>query len=275
MSWMTASETDALWVQYKAGTTCATIGRVLRKHVSTSYSIVSSHGGITPRQRERADDRLSQTERESISRGLSAGSSIREMARALRRAPSTASREIARNGGPATYRALDADVRAWRRAKRPKLAHLVQWPELRTVVNEKLRANSSPAQISGWLAREYPNTMDMRVSHETIHRSLFVQARGLLKRELTTHLRTRRQMHRSNARVTPRMPAVALLMRSRSPSDRRASTIVPSRDTGRVISFLVRNTRTSRRSSNVNGVMCIWCAYPPCQYGVRRFPSLN
>ena len=194
---MTAAETDAVWVQYKAGATCATIGRVLRKHVSTIYSIVSSHGGIAPHRRERGDDRLSQTERESISRGLSAGTSLRAMARALRRAPSTVSREIARNGGPAHYRALDADLRAWRRAKRPKPTHLVQRPQLRTVVHAKLRVNWSPAQISGWLASEYPQTMDMRVSPETIYRSLFVQARGLLKRELTTHLRTRRQMRRS------------------------------------------------------------------------------
>ena len=118
-----------------------------------------------------AEDRLNEMERETISRGLSAGATIRAMARALNRAPSTVSREVARNGGAAQYRALDAMLLARRRAKRPKLARLVQRPALRTVVEAKRRANWSPAQISGWLVREFPETMDMRVSHETIYRS--------------------------------------------------------------------------------------------------------
>jgi IS30 family transposase len=194
---LTAAEKDTLWRQYQAGETFASIGRILGRHVSTIYSIVSFKGGIAPKQRQRADVALSTIERESISRGLSAGQSIRAMARALGRALSTVSREVARNGGPARYRAVDADPNAWRRAKRPKQARLLQHPQLRLVVHEKLRQHWSPVQISGWLAREYPLTMNMRVSHETIYRSVFVQMRGAAKRELTSRLRTRRQMRRS------------------------------------------------------------------------------
>ncbi len=194
---MTAAEKDTVWSQYKAGATCATIGRVLGKPVSTIYSIVSSHGGIAPRRRKRAEDALSAKEREHISRGLAAGDSIRTMAGSLHRAPSTVSREIARNGGPSNYRAVDAERNAWRRARRPKSARLVQRSQLQSVVHAKLRLHWSPEQISGWLAREFPDTMDMRVSHETIYRSLYIQTRGEKKRELASHLRTRRQMRRS------------------------------------------------------------------------------
>jgi IS30 family transposase len=119
------------------------------------------------------------------------------MARALGRAPSTLSREISRNAGPLSYRALDADARAWQQAKRPKACRLATDAPLRALVAAKLLADWSPAQIAGWLVTEFPEDVGMRVSHETIYRSLFVQARGVLKRELTAHLRTRRTMRRS------------------------------------------------------------------------------
>ena len=141
---MTAMQTDALWRQYYAVATCATIGRTLDKPVSTIYSIVSSYGGIAPRRRTRADDARIATERESISRGLASGQSIRAIARALERAPSTVSREIARNGGPVFYRAIDADLNAWRRVKQPKSARLVERPQLHATVEATLPLDGSP-----------------------------------------------------------------------------------------------------------------------------------
>ena len=119
------------------------------------------------------------------------------MAQALQRAPSTISREIARNAGSNQYRAVEADARAWRAAKRPKPTRLALHRPLRVVVAAKLRAKWSPAQIAGWLVTEYPDDPRMHGSHETIYRSLFVQARGVLKRELTAHRRTRRPIRRS------------------------------------------------------------------------------
>lgn len=194
---MTAMETDAIWRQYNAVATCATIGRTLDKTVSTIYSIVSSHGGIAPRRRIRADDALIATERESISRGLASGQSIRAIDRALERAPSTVSREIERDGGPVCYRAIDADLNAWRRVKQPKSARLVERPQLRATVEAKLSLNGSPVQLSGWLGREYTDPMDMPASHDTIYLRLFVQTRSAANRALTSHRRTRRPMRRS------------------------------------------------------------------------------
>ena len=194
---MLTAEKDELWTRFKAGESFSAIGRALGKHVGSVYSVVRSHGGIAPRVRRRASGALTQRERETISRGLSAGETVRAMARTLRRAPSTISREIIRNAGPHRYRALDAEARAWHQAKRPKRCRLATNALLRAVVAAKLRANWSPAQITGWLVIEHPDDPSMRVSHETIYRSLFVQARGALKRELTAHLRTRRPLRRS------------------------------------------------------------------------------
>jgi len=137
------------------------------------------------------------TEREEISRGVAAGGSIRSIAAALGRAPSTISREILRNGGPRGYRASRADQAAWDRACRPKVCKLVQHPKLAHVVASKLRRKWSPEQIAGWLRRTYPDDESYQVSHETIYRSLFIQARGALKKELVAHLRRTRGMRRS------------------------------------------------------------------------------
>ncbi len=194
---LSAGKKDDLWARFKAGESFTAIGRALGKPVGSIYSVVRLQGGIAPPVRRRAVRALSSGEREAISRGLSAGASVRAMARSLGRAPSTISREIIRNAGPDQYRALDADARAWRHAKRPKRCRLATTAPLRATVAAKLRANWSPAQIAGWLVTEYPDDQSMRVSHETIYRSLFVQARGVLKRELTAHLRTRRPMRRS------------------------------------------------------------------------------
>ena len=194
---MLPAEHEAVWQQYRAGATCAMISRTIGKHVSTIYSVVSSNGGITPPRRRRDTRSLTAMERETISRGVSAGESVRAMARDLGRAPSTISREIARNGGRRYYRALNAETQAWQRARRPKCSRFIQSPMLRAAVHAKLRMHWSPEQISGWLRREYPEGSDMHVSHETIYRRMFVQTRGALKRELTQHWRTRRQMRRS------------------------------------------------------------------------------
>jgi IS30 family transposase len=153
---------------------------------------------MRPPKREpvRAALRLSPAEREEISRGLAAGQSLREIARALGRAPSTVSRDVAANGGSRRYRACEADRRAVRNLRRPKMAKLAGCPRLCGVVEEKLALRWSPQQISGWLVRTFPDDAEMRVSHETIYMSLFVQSRGALNKELTRYLRTQRARRR-------------------------------------------------------------------------------
>jgi len=153
--------------------------------------------GIPPKARRRSRVALTPGEREDISRGIASGSSIREIARHLDRAASTVGREVTRHGGRPTYRAHEADDHAWESALRPNKCHLALHPRLREVVTSKLLLDWSPKQISGWLKTEYPKDEGMRVSHETIYRSLFIQARGVLKKELMEHLRTKRRMRRS------------------------------------------------------------------------------
>jgi IS30 family transposase len=151
------------------------------------------------RERTRSPLRLSPAEREEISRGLVAGLSLREIARGLGRSASTVSREVARNGGRRAYRACRADRAALRRARRPRISKLVACPRLRMMVEEKLELRWSPEQISGWLVREFPDDVEMRVSHETIYQSLFVQSRGALRKELTRYLRSQRSTRRPAA----------------------------------------------------------------------------
>jgi IS30 family transposase len=154
-------------------------------------------GGIRPPQRCRSQFALSVAEREEISRALAAGRSIRSIARLLGRAPSTVSREIQRNGGLGCYRATQADQATWDRACRPKTCKLVQSPKLANIVAGKLQLQWSPQQIAGWLKHAYAHDESRQVSHETIYRSLFIQARGALKKELLQHLRRTRAMRRS------------------------------------------------------------------------------
>jgi IS30 family transposase len=143
---------------------------------------------------------LTLAERETISRGIAAHQSTRSMARLLGRSPSTVSREVRRNGGYDRYRAARADEQAWVRARRPKPCKLATDPRLRRAVARKLRLNWSPEQIAGWLKRAHPEEEHCHVSHETIYRSLFVQARGVLKKELIQHLRSQRTMRRPGAK---------------------------------------------------------------------------
>src|SRR6202790_159774 len=195
-----AAERVEMWRRYKAGESLGSIGRALGRWSGSIYSQVKPFGGIAP-QRQRSARVLSLAEREEISRGLAADASIRSIAKSLGRAPSTVSREVRRHGGQYyprdRYRARTADWRAWRRARRPKACLLSVQPELQGLVAGKLKLDWSPQQISGWLKEQYPADESMRVSPETIYRTLFVQARGALKKELLGHLRGKRRIRRS------------------------------------------------------------------------------
>jgi IS30 family transposase len=149
---------------------------------------------MAPSVRRRSEGALTAAEREEISRGLAAGASLRAVASRIGRAPSTISREVARNGGEARYRAADADERAWDRARRPKKCLLATNRELCSIVASKLKLQWSPQQIAGWLSMQFPSNPNLNVSHETIYRTLYVQARGALKKELQRHLRSGRVM---------------------------------------------------------------------------------
>ena len=191
----TSEQKAELWERWRKGLSVAAISRVLdRRNKTGVLRIVTLRGGIVPAPRRRAVAALRFEEREEISRGIAVGRSLRQIARSLGRAPSTMSREIRRNGGSQAYRANRADMRAWERALRPKPCRLALNRELRWRVAQKLVLQWSPEQISGWLKREFSTDQDMQISHEAIYRSLFVQTRGVLKKELTAHLRTRRQM---------------------------------------------------------------------------------
>jgi IS30 family transposase len=193
--WFTSAQKAELWGRWKQGQSISSISRALDRRNKTGVQrIVSLQGGIAPSARRRAVSALGLAEREEISRGIAAGLAIRAIARSLGRAPSTVCREITRNGGTQTYRAARADKQAWERALRPKHCRLAYSARLRWRVAQKLALQWSPEQISGWLRREYPGDPSMRISHEAIYRSLFIQSRGVLKKELTAHLRTKRQM---------------------------------------------------------------------------------
>jgi IS30 family transposase len=189
-------ETD-VWKRWKAGQSLHEIGRAFDKPHTSIRHLLLPRGGIAPAVRRRSRLALTRSEREDISRGIASGSSIREIARHLDRAASTVGREVTRHGGRSAYRAHEADDQAWESALRPKKCLLALHRRLREIVASKLILEWSPEQISGWLKTEYPKDERMRVSHETIYRSLFIQARGVLKKELMGHLRTKRRMRRS------------------------------------------------------------------------------
>lgn len=196
---LSAGQLRELWMLWRQGQTLDVIGQALERPPHSIYSVVRRHGGIPPRERVRAAHALCLSEREEISRGIAAGHAVRAIARMLRRAPSTVSREIRRHGGRATYRAAVAERAAWQRGRRPKRCRLARNRRLRLVVAGQLRADWSPQQIARWLVTTYPDDAAMRVSHETIYRTLYVQARGALKKELVAHLRQRRPLRHSRA----------------------------------------------------------------------------
>src|SRR5499427_1116028 len=192
-----AIEKRDIWSRWKAGQSLHEIGRAFDKPHSCIRCVLLPRGGIPPAARRRSRLALTLAEREDISRGIASALSIREMAKRLDRAASTVSREVIRHGGRPAYRAHDADRQAWVSALRPKKCLLAFNRKLRDIVASKLILDWSPEQISGWLKTQYPNNESMHVSHETIYRSLFIQARGVLKKELMDHLRSKRRMRRS------------------------------------------------------------------------------
>jgi len=193
----TQTQKALMWDRWQKGDSLAAIARLFDRGHSSVQRILQDCGGMRPAQRRRSKLALSLSEREAISRSVIAGHSMRSIGVLLGRAPSTISRELRRNGGRQGYRASEADQAAWGRARRPKSCKLVQKRALARIVAEKLRLEWSPEQIAGWLKRSYPGDERYQVSAETIYRSLFIQARGALKKELLEHLRRTRGMRRS------------------------------------------------------------------------------
>ena len=194
-----AEQRTDIWNRWQRGESMRSIGRLFERESSSIYSILQPSGGICPRTRTRSRFALSLLEREEVSRGVASHQSIRCIALRLKRSPSTISREIKRNGGSDGYRASAADQAAWDRAHRPKQCKLAQYRSLAKVVAAKLKQQWSPQQIAGWLKRQHPDREHERVSHETIYRSLYIQARGVLKKELQACLRTKRAIRRSGS----------------------------------------------------------------------------
>lgn len=192
----TEEQKSQMWDRWQKGESLHAIARLFDRNHGSIAGILSRAGGIRPRPRIRSRLSLTLSEREDVSRGLSAGLSMRAIAAQLGRSPSTVSREIARNGGYDDYRASLAEQAAWDRAQRPKRCKLACSKPLSRVVAKKLQSQWSPQQIAGWLKRAYPGNEDQQVSHETIYRTLFIQSRGALKKELQQCLRSKRVMRR-------------------------------------------------------------------------------
>ena len=193
----TTTQKTEMWDRWQRGESLNAIGRAFDRHSSSIFSQLSPTGGIRPPPRHRAKLALTLSEREEISRGIASALSLRSIAKELGRSPSTVSREVNRHGGLKAYRASEADQAAWDRAHRPKPCKLAEHPLLKRIVASKLKMNWAPKQIDGWLKRQYPNNENRHVSHETIYRSLFIQARGVLKKELQQYLRSQRAIRRS------------------------------------------------------------------------------
>ena len=193
----TESQKALMWERWRKGESLQHIAELFDRNHSSIQRILAESGGIRPKQRSRSGLALTLAEREEISRAVVAGHSIRSIATSLGRAPSTVSREIKRNGGQECYRASLADQAAWDRGRRPKTCKLAKNRTLAHLVADRLQMQWSPEQIAGWLRRNYPGDENYQVSHETIYRSLFIQARGALKKELLGHLRRTRAMRRS------------------------------------------------------------------------------
>src|ERR1035437_5306003 len=194
---LSEQQRNDMWSRWKAGQSLHEVGRAFGKAHGVIHFMLAQRGGIAPVVRHRSLRTLTLAEREDISRGIASGGTIREIAKDLKRAVSTVSREVARHGGRPLYRATDADQQAWDSALRPKRCLLALHVKLQEIVAGKLILDWSPEQVSGWLKSEYPEDERMRVSHETIYRSLFIQARGVLKKELIQHLRFKRRIRRS------------------------------------------------------------------------------
>lgn len=193
----TPEQKAIIWDRYKQGDSLHEIARMFDRYHSSIMPTIYQTGGFRPPVRKRHRLSLSLDEREEISRGLAEKCSIREIAKKISRAPSTVSREIRRHGGLTNYRAAKADKKAWDNALRPKVCKLSQNPTLCKIIAEKMHRGWSPEQIAGWLKRNYPDAQEMNVSHETIYKTLFIQTRGALKKELQQYLRSRRTVRKS------------------------------------------------------------------------------
>ena len=193
----TEEQKSQMWDRWQRGESLNFIGRAFDRPSSSIYGQLAPTGGIRPPAKRRSRLALTLAEREEISRGMAAQQSMRSIAKRLGRSPSTVSREINRNGSVNDYRAAQADQAAWDKACRPKRCKLAGYPSLCKIIASKLESNWSPQQIAGWLKREYPQEENNHVSHETIYKSLFVQTRGVLKKELQQHLRSQRAIRRS------------------------------------------------------------------------------
>lgn len=250
----TETQKALMWDRWQKGETLGSIARLFDRSHSSIQGILAESGGIRPASRHRATRCLSLAEREEISRGIATSRSIRAIAAILNRAPSTVSREIKRNGGLNTYRASQADKSTWDRAHRPKICKLAEKRSLAQIVAKKLKLEWSPQQISGWLKRAYPNDETYQVSHETIYRSLYIQARGALKKELLQYLRRSRAMRRSrhHTQKTPDhgqiTDAISISERPASVADRavpghwEGDLIMGSRNS-QIATLVERNTR--------------------------------
>ena len=195
--YLSAEQRADIWDRWQRGESMSAIGRLFERESSSIYPLLQRSGGIRPPARTRSRLALSLADREEISRGVARQQSLRSIARRLKRPPSTISRELTRNGGYEDYRASAADQATWDRAHRPKPCKLARNRSLAKVVATKLTQQWSPQQIAGWMKRQHPDREDARVSHETIYRSLYIQARGVLKKELQACLRTQRTIRRS------------------------------------------------------------------------------
>ncbi len=217
-----AAQKADIWDRWQRGESLTSIGRVFDRPSSSIFNHLAPSGGIRPAVRKRSKLALTLCEREEISRGIAAKLSMGSIAIQLGRPKSTISREINRNGGYDHYRAAKADEAAWERAKRPKRCKLACNPLLSRTVATKLMLNWSPEQIAGWLKRENSGDERNHVSHETIYRTLFVQARGVLKKELQQYLRSKRAIRRSK-HATLKRDGLGQIKNTVSISERPAS----------------------------------------------------
>jgi len=216
------AEKAEIWRRWREGEPLTEIAKALGRAHSPMGDEIARHGGIAPPERRRNERHLSLAEREEISRGMCAGETQAEIARRLGRSRSTISRELGRCGSRAQYRAARADRDAWERARRPKPYRLAQYPRLQAWVSEKLQQQWSPRQIAATLKMNFANDETMRVSPETIYRSLYVQARGVLKQELLQHLRLQRRLRRSRKSLGPKAKRQGQIVHAISISERPA-----------------------------------------------------
>jgi len=219
----TDSQKTEIWERWRKGESMTDIARSFDRAHTSVTKILNANGGMQPRKCTRSSRSLSLAEREIISRGLACRQTIRSIASELNRAPSTVSREISRNGGPRAYRAHKADAAAWQRAKRPQQCKLAQRPDLVKLISQRMQEMWSPQQISGWLKRRYPHDKCNYVSHETIYKTLFIQSRGALKKELLAHLRTERSLRRPKAQASMKGQGLGRIPNAVSISERPAT----------------------------------------------------